>query len=87
MLWDFYMGWGSSDLPVALVLPNWGPSKVVVDMRRSFGQSIFASTGTRVADVAGMRKAGEPAESVAEEFGITISDVRTPARILLGRAA
>lgn len=56
-------------------------------MRRSFGQSIFASTGTRVADVAGMRKAGEPAESVAEEFGITISDVRTPARILLGRAA
>lgn len=38
-------------------------------------------------DVAAMMKAGESAETVAEEFGISIGDARTAARILLGRAA
>jgi uncharacterized protein (DUF433 family) len=82
-----YVAWDNKGLPVHLELRNWQPSKVVVDPRRSFGQPIFAGTGVRVADVAGMMKAGEDAESVAEEFGLPISDVRTAARILLGRAA
>jgi hypothetical protein len=34
-----------------------------------------------------MMKAGESAETVAEEFGISVADARTAARILLGRAA
>jgi hypothetical protein len=34
-----------------------------------------------------MLKAGEDAHGVAEEFGISIDDVRTAARVLLGRAA
>jgi hypothetical protein len=38
-------------------------------------------------DVAGMMKAGESAATVAEEFGISLTDARTAARILLGRAA
>lgn len=82
-----YIAWGNDGFPVELVLPNWQPSKVIVDVRRSFGQPIFAGTGTRVSDVAGMIKAGEDADTVAEEFGLPLSDVRTAARILLGRAA
>jgi uncharacterized protein (DUF433 family) len=82
-----YVAWDNDGFPINLLLRNWQPSKVVVDMRRSFGQPIFAGTGARVADVAGMLKAGEEAETVAEEFGISINDVRTAARILLGRAA
>jgi uncharacterized protein (DUF433 family) len=73
--------------PRSLELRHWLPSKVVVDVRRSFGQPVFSGTNVRVADVAGMLKAGEDAETVADEFGIGVSDARTAARILLGRAA
>lgn len=82
-----YIAWDDSGVPSELTLRHWAPSKVIVDVRRSFGQPIFAGSGTRVADVAGMMKAGEDAVTVAEEFGLDVADVRTAARILLGRAA
>lgn len=73
--------------PDVLELRHGQPSKIIVDVRRSFGQPIFASSGVRVADVAGMLKAGEDPGVVADEFGIGPEDVRTAARILLGHAA
>jgi uncharacterized protein (DUF433 family) len=73
--------------PEELQLRNWEPSKVVVDMRRAFGQPIFAGSGARVAAVAGLMRAGEDAETAADEFGVSIEDARTAARILLGHAA
>ncbi len=82
-----YVNYDDEGKPRQLQLPEWLPSKVVVDVHRSFGQPIFAGTGVRVTDVAGMIKAGDSAETVADEFGLDISDVRTSARILLGRAA
>ncbi|WFE63918.1 DUF433 domain-containing protein [Micromonospora sp. WMMD714] len=82
-----YIAFDSNDVPEQLTLASWQPAKVVVNMRRSFGQPIFADTGTRVADVAGMIKAGESAETVAGEFGISPFEARAAARILLGRAA
>ena len=82
-----YVAFDRDGYPEQLQLTAWLPSKVVVDMRRAFGQPIFAGTGTRVADVAGMIKAGESTETVADEFGISVSDVRASARILLGVAA
>ncbi len=81
-----YVAWDNQGFPINLVLRNCQPSKVIVDIRRSFGQPIFAGTGVRVADVAGMLKAGEDSGTVADEFGISPTDVRTAARILLGRA-
>ena len=82
-----YIAWDDDGYPVELELRHWLPSKVTVNVRRSFGQPVFAGTGVRVADVAGMVKVGETAETVAEEFGLSVGDVRTSARILLGRAA
>jgi uncharacterized protein (DUF433 family) len=82
-----YIVWDAEGYPRELDLRHWLPSKISVDVHRSFGQPIFNGTGVRVADVAGMMKAGETAETVAEEFGVGIADVRTAARILLGRAA
>jgi uncharacterized protein (DUF433 family) len=82
-----YITWADDAYPNSIELRHWQPAKVIVDVRRSFGQPIFAGTQTRVSDVAGMLKAGEDADTVAEEFGIPVSDVRTAARILLGRAA
>jgi uncharacterized protein (DUF433 family) len=73
--------------PDVLELRHGQPSKIIVDVRRSFGQPIFAASGVRVADVAGMLKAGEDPGVVADEFGIGPDDVRTAARILLGHAA
>lgn len=82
-----YIARGEDGFPTELELRHWLPSKVIVNLRRSFGQPVFAGTGVRVADVAGMMKAGERAETVAEEFSLPIGGVRTAARILLGRAA
>ncbi len=82
-----YIAWDNHGVPIQVELRHWAPSKVIVDVGQSFGQPIFAGTRVRVADVAGLLKAGEQAGTVAEEFGIPVSDVRTAARILLGRAA
>jgi hypothetical protein len=42
-----YIGWDQSGYPKILELRNWLPSKVVVDVRRSFGQPIFAGNNVR----------------------------------------
>lgn len=82
-----YVVWDDSGYPRELELRYWLPSKVSVDVGRSFGEPVFSGTGVRVVDVASMMKAGETAQTVAEEFGISVGDARTAARILLGRAA
>jgi uncharacterized protein (DUF433 family) len=82
-----YIAWDDQGYPTQLQLRQWLPAKVTVNVRQSFGQPIFAGSGVRVADVAGMTKAGESAETVADEFGISIGDVRAATRILLGRAS
>ena len=53
--------------PSYLTLRHCEPSKVVLDPQRAFGQPIFEGSRTRVADVAGMLKAGEEAGIVARQ--------------------
>lgn len=72
--------------PTRLQLRRWEPSKVIVDPFKGFGQPRFGVSGARLADVAAMLKAGEEVEDVADEFGVSLDDVRTAARVLLGRA-
>lgn len=73
--------------PTRLRLQSCEPSKVIVDPHYGFGQPRFGTSGARMIDVAAMLKAGETAEVVADEFGISVHDVGTAARVLLGRAA
>ncbi|MGV0646712.1 hypothetical protein ABQE44_25335 [Mycolicibacterium sp. XJ2546] len=82
-----YISWDSGDVPYQLILRQWQPAKVVVDLHHSFGQPRFGVAGPRVADVAAMLKAGESGEVVADEFGISRDEVRTAARVILGRTA
>lgn len=82
-----YVTWADDNYPNALRLRSCEPSDVVVDPYRSFGQPIFAASRTRVRDVANMLAAGEDPQVVADEHGVSINDVRTAARVLLGRAA
>ncbi|MFI2561570.1 DUF433 domain-containing protein [Nocardia farcinica] len=82
-----YLNWDEDQLPNHLVLRQWLPSKVVVNPYSAFGQPRFGDSGPRVADVAAMLKSEESTDAVVDEFGISAEDVRTAARILLGRAA
>jgi uncharacterized protein (DUF433 family) len=82
-----YVARGDDGIPTRLQLRTFEPLKVIVDPRSGFGQPKFAGSGARVADVAAMFKAGEDADAVAEEFGISADAVRAAVRILLGRAA
>jgi uncharacterized protein (DUF433 family) len=81
-----YVTW-DADEPVVLRLRSCEPSKVIVDPEHGFGQPRFGLAGARMIDVAAMLKGGEMPDVVADEFGISEADVRTTARILLGRAA
>ncbi len=75
----------------ALRLAGVRPAKIrpalkqlVPDPYRAFGQPIFEGSRARVWDVANMLKAGEDPQVVADEHGVSIDDVRTAARVLLG---
>lgn len=82
-----YVTWGDDGYPRMLELRHCQPSKVVVDPYRAFGQPIFAGNRARVRDVANMLNAGEDPQVVADEHGVSLEDVRTAARVLLGYAA
>ena len=82
-----YITWADDNYPRMLELRYCQPSKVVVDPYRAFGQPIFEGTRTRVRDVANMLSAGEDPQVVAYELGVGIEEVRTAARVLLGRPA
>ena len=82
-----YLTWADDGFPRMLELRYCQPSKVVMDPYRAFGQPIFEGSRTRVRDVANMLSAGEDPQVVADEHGVSIDDVRTAARVLLGHAA
>ncbi|MFC4584751.1 DUF433 domain-containing protein [Sphaerisporangium corydalis] len=82
-----YLMRAEDGFPGSLRLRSCLPSNVVIDPLRAFGQPIFAGTRTRVAEVAAMMKAGEAPEVIVDELGVTLDDVRTATRILLGHAA
>ena len=82
-----YVSWANDNYPNMLRLRSCEPSDVIIDPYRAFGQPLFKASRTRVRDVANMLAAGEDPQVVADEHGVTINDVRTAARVLLGRAA
>jgi len=82
-----YLTWADDGYPRMLQFRNCQPSKVVMDPYRAFGQPIFESSRARVRDVANMLNAGEDPQVVADEHGVSLEDVRTAARVLLGHAA
>jgi uncharacterized protein (DUF433 family) len=82
-----YITWADDDYPSALQMRSCQPSKVIMDPYRAFGQPIFESSRARVRDVANMLYAGEDPQVVADEHGVSIEEVRTSARVLLGIAA
>jgi len=59
-----------------LVLPITAEPLIIADPERAFGQPIFIHGGARLADVRGRVRAGEDQESVAQDYGVPLEDVR-----------
>jgi uncharacterized protein (DUF433 family) len=68
-------------------LPQYRTADVVVDPERSFGIPIFARGAARVEVVLSRFKAGEPIESLTEEFGIPANELFDAVRVHLDTAA
>ncbi len=68
-------------------LPQYRQAAVVVDPRRGFGQPTFARGGARLEDVIGAFRAGEPLQVVAEEYGVSLSELEDALRVATNAAA
>jgi uncharacterized protein (DUF433 family) len=68
-------------------LPQYRNADVLVDPTRSYGQPIFRHGGARVADALQRFWTGEELESVAQEFGVPVSDLEDALRVASRRAA
>ena len=58
-------------------LPSYERADVIVDPLRNSGQPTIARIGVRVEDVVNRVRAGEPMTEVAEDFGLTGSEIRS----------
>jgi uncharacterized protein (DUF433 family) len=63
------------------------PKSIVVDPRISFGRPILAKTGIPASTVVSRLKAGEPLQSIASDYGITLEQVTDAIRCALPAAA
>lgn len=61
-------------------LPGFEHAHLVADVRRSFGQPIFAHGGARLEDALSLFRAGEKLSVVAEEYGIPYVELEDAVR-------
>jgi uncharacterized protein (DUF433 family) len=68
-------------------LPAYEIAELVVDPARGFGQPIFARGGARLEDALALFRAGEPLDTVADEYGIPPDQLEDAVRIATRPAA
>jgi uncharacterized protein (DUF433 family) len=68
-------------------LPQYRGSDVTVDPDHAFGRPRFAHGGAAVDSVIDLFRAGEPVDTVAEEFGLSRSEVEDAIRVATRAAA
>ena len=79
-----YIVWEEDDdFPTRLTLRMYDPAvaKVVIDPRSAWGAPIVEPARVPVTAVLGMWKAGEPSDVVADEYGLTVEQVRALVRV------
>jgi uncharacterized protein (DUF433 family) len=57
-------------------MPQYGEANVVLDPYRGYGQPAFGTSGAKVSDALGPLRAGETFESVAEDYGVSETELR-----------
>ena len=68
-------------------LPQYRVAEVTMDADHAFGRPRFARGGVGVADVVGLCRAGETAETVAAEFGLSQAEVEDAVHVAARTAA
>lgn len=68
-------------------LPQYKVAEITVDPDHAFGRPRFAHGGAGVEDVIDLFRAGEPVDSVAEEFGLSRDEVEDAIRVATQPAA
>jgi uncharacterized protein (DUF433 family) len=68
-------------------LPQYRVSEVTVDPDHDFGRPRFAHGGSAVDNVIDLFHAGEPVDTVAEEFGLSRDEVEDAIRVATRAAA
>lgn len=79
-----YIRWeGDDDLPIRLTLRRFDPAvaEVVIDPRFAWGAPIVEPAKIRVADVLGMWRAGESPDTIADDYGLNVEQVRALIRV------
>ncbi len=71
---------GADGFATALPLPGFEHAHLVADVRRSFGQPIFAHGGARLEDALSLFRSGEELAVVAEEYGIPYLELEDAVR-------
>ena len=66
---------GDDKFAAAIRLPQYGEADVVLDPSRGYGQPVFDRSGVRVSDVLGPLQAGATFEDVADDYGVTESEL------------
>jgi uncharacterized protein (DUF433 family) len=68
-------------------LPQYRVADVRIDVEHAFGRPRFAQGGAKLEDVIDLFQAGEPLQTVAEEFGLAQADVEDVLRVATKPAA
>lgn len=79
-----YIVWtGDEEFPSRLTLRRYDPAvaQVVIDPRFAWGAPIVESAKVPVAAVLGMWRAGEPLDVVADEYGLSVEQVKALVRV------
>lgn len=71
---------GADGFAEVIPLPGFDHAQVLADVRRSFGQPIFAHGGARLDDVISLFRAGEELSVVAEEYGVPYAELEDAVR-------
>ena len=79
--------WASDNWPQRGRLTAYEGADVIIDPRFMFGQPMVADRGVRVEDVAELFLAGDPIETVVEEFDVDRETVEAILRVYARRAA
>jgi uncharacterized protein (DUF433 family) len=68
-------------------LPQYRTAEVLIDADYAFGRPRFARGGAKLEDVIDLFQAGEPLQTVADEFGLTQPEVEDVLRVATRAAA
>lgn len=79
--------WDHDEYPTQLQLPSYQKTTVITDPRRGFGQPIFAHNGTKVQDALERFWAGEDLHTIADDYGLLLSEVEDAVRVASLRAS